>query len=131
MRTHAQFLLRDLEDPADWQTGLLYPVGTPKPAARAWALPLRAFDAGGALGLSGEVRPGTGAAVVRVERRTAAGWAPVTTGGLACAPGRPEFVTDGAGAFDVLAPWEGPGTYRLVWRRPDGTEAVGAEVPVT
>ncbi len=130
VRTHAQFLLRDLEDPDDWQTGLLFPDGTPKPAARAWALPLHASRAGGALRLAGEVRPGTGPAVVRVERLGPGGWAGVRTSGLACAPGDAAFVTDGAGAFDVLAGWQGPGTYRLVWRRPDGTEAIGAAVPV-
>lgn len=145
----AQFLLRDIDDSEsgfpessrrrwrDWQTGLLYANGRPKPAAQAFKIPLHAqlaTDPQGnpALLLFGGVRPGHGFRVVRVERREGPDgpWAPVATVGRHCDQQSGEFGTEGDGFFTRLAPWQGPGTYRLGWRRGEGYE-YGAEIDVT
>ena len=145
----AQFLLRDIDDAEsgfpessrrrwrDWQTGLLYADGRPKPAAQAFKIPLhaqRTLDAQGheALLLFGGVRPGHGFKVVRVERRdTPDGpWTPVQTVGPKCDEQAGDFGTEGNGFFTRLAPWQGAGTYRLGWKRGNGYE-YGAEIAVT
>jgi hypothetical protein len=143
----AQFLLRDIDDSEsgfpessrrhwrDWQTGLLYADGRPKPAAQAFKIPLHvqlATDAQGqpALLLAGGVRPGHGYRVVRVERKESTGWVPVETVGPKCDQQTGDFGTEGDGFFTRLAPWKGPGTYRLGWRRGDRYE-YGADIDVT
>lgn len=145
----AQFLLRDIDDAEsgfpkrsrrrwrDWQTGLLYADGRPKPAAQAFKLPLHvqhvvAPDGQPAVLLFGGVRPGNGFKVVRVERREAAGgpWVPVQTVGRHCDEHSGEFGTEGNGFFTRLAPWHGPGAYRLGWKRGDRYE-YGAEIEIT
>jgi hypothetical protein len=145
----AQFLLRDIDAGEsgfpessrrrwrDWQTGLLYADGRPKPAAQAFKIPLHAqlaTDADGkpALLLSGGVRPGHGFRVVRVERRDPSSglWSGVQTVGKECDQQTGDFGTGGDGFFTRLAPWQGPGSYRLGWRRGDGYE-YGAVIDVT
>jgi hypothetical protein len=147
-RMFAQFLLRDI-DPLearrqpghrrywnDFQTGLFFADGTPKPAALAFRLPfwaeLRAVGGQTVVLLFGGVRPADGRAVVRVERRPAAGgpWVPVSVSGDRC-DGRegPTFLTDSAGWFLRAAPYEGPAAYRLARLRQDGSWETGVEVP--
>ena len=147
-RMFAQFLLRDIDAaesgfPAssrrhwrDWQTGLLYHDGRPKPAAQAFKIPLHAQYAVGADGTAallvfGGARPGDGTKVVRVERQdgTTGRWNPVRTTGASCDEQAGEFLTDGQGFFTRTAAWEGPGRYRLAWRH-GGAYEYGAEIAV-
>jgi hypothetical protein len=147
-RTTAQFLLRDI-DPAesgrprgtrsfyrDWQTGLFDADGDAKPAARAFKLPFwaqtQSFGTVSAVLLFGQVRPGTGQRVVRVERQDAVSgrWSSVRTVGPTCDPQSPEFLTDKAGFFLRTAPAEGASSYRLAWQHEDGSVEVGVPIPV-
>jgi hypothetical protein len=137
-RMFAQFLLRDIGKPRgrDYQTGLLYADGRPKPAARAFKLPLFASlavagDGSPALVLYGGVRPGAGARPVRVERRAPGTgvWVPVATVGETCDQPSGTFLTGPDGYFHRLAPWEGPGDYRLGWVH-GGTVEYGPATPV-
>ena len=143
-----QFLLRDIRPGqsghtkrsrrywSDWQTGLLYADGRPKPAAQAFKMPLYGAYAVGpdgqpALVLYGGVRPGDGRKVVRVERQdpTSGLWSGVQTAGTQCDNATDEFFTDGDGFFTRTAPWQGPGRYRLGWRH-GGIFEYGAPVDV-
>ena len=145
----AQFLLRDIDEKEsgfpessrrrwrDWQTGLLYADGTPKPAAQAFKIPLHAQltygqDGKPAVLLFGGVRPGNKRQIVRVERKDPASgqWAPVDTAGRECDPQSGEFGTEGDGFFLRTAPWHGPASYRLAWKRGDAQYEYGAEVSV-
>jgi hypothetical protein len=147
-RMFAQFLLRDIDAGEsgfpkgsrrrwrDWQTGLLYADGTPKPAAQAFKIPLHAqYAIGGdgqpALMLYGGVRPGDGRRTVRLERQdpVSGRWNPVRTTGTACDEQTGDFFTEGDGFFTRTAPWEGPGRYRLGWRH-GGRYEYGAEIAV-
>ena len=59
---------------------------------------------------------------MRVERREAAGWAPVTTYGRTCDDTGHAFVTDAQGGFQRGVPAvPGPADYRFSWRRSDGS----------
>lgn len=149
VKMFAQFLLRDI--PAsdsgfkpgskrrwrDYQTGLLYADGTPKPSAQAFKIPLFASysatpDGQPAVVLYGGVRPGSGRKIVRVERRRLGTdvWAPVQTlGGLSCEQGAPDFLTDENGFFRRAAAWDGPAEYRLGWAHGGGVE-YGSVIPV-
>ena len=125
----AQFLLRDIEAPADnpgrdYQTGILYSDGRPKPAAMAFKLPLFASpntapDGTRGLVLFGGVRPGATNRVVRVERRAIGSrdWLPVATVGDSCDEESGAFLTGSDGFFRRTAAWDGPADYRLVWDR--------------
>lgn len=134
VKMFAQFLLRDtpVTEPEpgrdrrrnNFQTGLLFADGQPKPGASGFTLPLfGSLDTTAtgeqALVLYGGARPGDGPQVVRVERRIGPDqWAPVQTfGGVSCGATDRDFVTDRSGFFRRIAPWEGPGAYRLVWQR--------------
>jgi hypothetical protein len=141
VRMFAQFLLRDI-DPAgrtgfnDFQTGLLYADGRPKPAAQAFKIPLFATyatapDGSQGMVLYGGVRPGTGRQIVRVERRAPGSkdWVPVQTVGDSCDQDAGEFFTDANGFFRRTAAWEGPGDYRLGWEH-GGDVEYGAVIPV-
>jgi len=146
-RMFSQFLLRDI-DPrqsmrrpgqtrywSDFQTGLFFADGTPKPAAQAFRLPFwaEARTVGGqpVVVLFGGVRSARQRAVVRVERRGGAGpWVPIAVSGETCDNGGPAFLTDSAGWFTRVAPYEGPASYRLARLRPDGDWEPGIEVPV-
>jgi hypothetical protein len=147
-RMFAQFLLRDIDAAEsgfpkrsrrhwrDWQTGLLYADGRPKPAAQAFKIPLHAQYAIGADGrpallLYGGARPGDGRKVVRLERQdaTTGRWSPVRTTGTACDETAGEFLTEGDGFFTRTAAWEGAGRYRLGWKH-GGAYEYGAELDV-
>jgi hypothetical protein len=153
VRMFSQFLLRDL-DPRetgarpgsrdywrDWQSGLLFADGTPKPAAQAFKLPFWARLAQTSTGVPavltfGQVRVGGSGVkrvpqVVRVERRGADGvWTPVAgVGRTSCGDGAAEFLTDGEGFFERALPAGAPGdVYRLAWRTPGGRWDAGTEV---
>ena len=135
VRMFAQFLLRDIdaresgfppESPRhwrDWQSGLLFADGRPKPAAQAFKLPLHVEAHDGLLLFHGGVRPNRGAELVRIERREAAGWVPVET----C--GETDFLTQPDGFFTRTAPVV-PGPFRLAWLR-GGNVDYGVTIPVT
>jgi hypothetical protein len=151
VRMFAQFLLRDLAPDEtgarpgtraywkDWQSGLLFADGTPKPAAQAFELPFWARLVTTTAGIPavltfGQVRPAPDGVpqVVRVERRGPGGtWAPVATVGRAsCGDEATQFLTDRDGFFERALPAGGFGdVYRLAWRTPSGRWDVGAEVP--
>jgi Cellulase (glycosyl hydrolase family 5) len=147
-RMFAQFLLRDIDAAEsgfpkrsrrhwrDWQTGLLFHDGRPKPAAQAFKIPLHVqytvgADGQAALMVFGGARPGDGRKVVRLERQdaTTGRWTPVRTTGPACDEQAGEFLTDGSGFFTRTAAWEGPGRYRLGWKH-GGAYEYGAEIAV-
>jgi Cellulase (glycosyl hydrolase family 5) len=150
-RMFAQFELRDVDPTtgrrahfskasraywADYQSGLYYDDGRPKPAATAFQLPFWAQreqqGAGQAVMLWGMVRPGKDRRVVRFERRDPAtgAWTPVQTYGPACAIEPAASYTDTAGVVTAFVPWVGPSTYRMSWLRPDDTWLPGAPVAV-
>lgn len=145
----AQFLLRDI-DPAesgrkkgtrqyyrDWQTGLYAADDTPKPAVEAFKLPFFAQTQGvgddRSVLLFGQVRPGTGQRTVRVERQDTPGgpWSPIQTFGASCDRQNAEFLTDDGGFFLRSTAFVGPGSYRLVWGRPDGVWEPGQPMAVS
>lgn len=146
--TFAQFELQDV-DPShgtlsprsasywrDYQTGIEYADGTPKPAQRAFAMPFWAqgeYQAGSrVLVLFGTLRPAEGRQVVRFERQEPGSgvWSPISTYGLLCARNQPDVITDSASTIFTTAPWQGPGTYRMLWRRSDGTWLDSVPIPV-
>ena len=148
VRMWPQFLLRDI-DPAesgfpksskrryrDWQTGLFFHDGVPKPSAQGFKVPLHLQYALGpnkepALFVWGGVRPGDGRRTVRLERLVAPGmWQNVPTSDRSCNQQNGEFLTRTDGFFDALAAWEGPGTYRLGYLHGDGRWEYGAEIAV-
>ena len=149
VRMWPQFLLRDIDAkesgfPAssprhwrDWQTGLLYEDGKPKPAAHGFKVPLHVEFAKGpnsepALLVWGGVRPGNGRRTVRLERRQADGsWRTVLTSDRSCNQQNGEFLTGDDGFFTALAAWEGQGTYRLGFLHGDGRWDLGTEVAVS
>lgn len=134
-RMMAQFLLRDIDPKEsgkkyatrsyyrDWQSGLFTAAGEAKPAARAFKLPFWAQTEGTgdrkAVMLFGEVRPGKGPQVVRVERRDerTGTWAAVQTFGPSCDSENAEFLTDHGGFFLRSAAHVGAGAYRFAWQR--------------
>jgi hypothetical protein len=124
----AQFLLRDIEAlpgtrPGSrkrwrqYQTGLEFNDGRPKPSLFAFPLPFFADWRGGSGHAFGEVRPGSGARRVAIERLGSdGGWR-----------AGPSFETAGDGTFRrTLAR---PGTYRFRWLR-QGEPAYSAQVTV-
>jgi hypothetical protein len=149
-RMFAQFLLQDLgpdassPDPArrwrDYQSGLLFEDGSPKPALQAFKLPFwvapRAVAGQQVLVAFGQVRPGSGLQRVAIEVLGADGvWRTVgSTEARAaadhdCSGDATEFLTDSAGFYLRVLPYQGALTYRARWTRPDG-ESEHA-VPVT
>ena len=144
----AQFLLRDIDPRAagrrpgdrrywnDFQTGLFFADGTPKPATQAFRLPfwaeVREVAGQRVVLLFGGVRGARERAVVRVERRGPGDeWVPVAVSGETCDDGGPTFLTDSAGWFLRVAPWEGAAEYRLARLLPNGEWEPGIEVPAT
>ena len=147
-RMFAQFLLRDIDAdesgfPAssprhwrDYQTGLLYADGTPKPAAQAFKIPFHAQPYAGEHGpvllLFGGVRPGSGRKLVRVERQDPASgrWLPIPTARRGCFDATPSFFTEPDGFFVHTTAYLGAGRYRLGWSRGENVWEYGAEVAV-
>ena len=78
-------------------------------------LPLHVEQRDGALLFHGGVRPNSGAEMVRIERRSPAGWVPVST----C--GETDFLTAPDGFFTRTAPVVA-GPYRLAWQRGTAVE---------
>lgn len=117
VRSFAQFLLRDLPERQastprlrwrDYQTGLQFADGTPKPAETAFRYPLVVRRAGPrAVWLWGLVRPGAGRRSVRVSTPLAGRiWSPV--------PGLPSIIdTDERGHFAVEANADPDALYRI------------------
>lgn len=123
VRSVAHFLYRDLgrrdgtRNPwGDFQTGLLYESGEPKPARDALALPLVAQRAGAdRVRFWGLVRPGEGPVDARVEVSTPEGWEPVL-----------EARTDAAGVFERTVAVDPSATFRLVAAGRTGAPLAGA-----
>jgi hypothetical protein len=138
-RMMAQFLLRDIDPKEsgrkassreyyrDWQSGLFTASGEAKPAVLAYKLPFWAQTQGEgdrkAVLLFGEVRPGRGPQIVRVERKDlkTAAWVPIQTYGPSCDAENAEFLTDHGGFFLRSAPALGATAYRFSWQRSDGS----------
>jgi hypothetical protein len=144
-RMFAQFLLRDIDqrDPrrrgtkwSEFQTGLFFSDGTPKPAVQAFRMPFWAQvqDAAGqpSVLLFGGVRPARGPVVVRVERRDGAvdTWHPVEVTGERCDSNGPAFIADPSGWFLRAASYAGPADYRLSRLLPSGSWESGIALPV-
>jgi hypothetical protein len=114
VRAWAQFLLRDLPAPSDFQTGLEFPDGSRKPALSAFAFPLAARRAGpGRVAFWGRARPGDGERRVRI---TVAG-RPLRT-----------LETSADGAFAFTAAADPHATFRLELERGDEWTPVGMPV---
>jgi hypothetical protein len=147
-RMFAQFLLRDV-DPResgrrantrgyyrDWQSGLFTADGVAKPALDAFKLPFWAQmqEVAGipTVLFFGQVRPGKGRQMVRLERQDPQSgvWEPQNTLGINCSPTDQIFLTNTAGFFLRTAPGGGAGTYRFSWRNQDGNWESSVPVPV-
>lgn len=138
-----QFLLRDRPgDPAgpqmrpfgDWQTGLIYADGTPKPAAAAFRAPAFARCVGTGRSRQvmawGRLRAGAPGADATLEAESPAGtYAPLATA-ASRRRGAPRAIVAQAtlpGAPVVrYAPWRRGARYRIAWTAPDGTTAASA-----
>lgn len=146
----AQFELRDVDPTTghlkprsaaywkDYQTGLQYADGTPKPAERAFEMPFWAqgeYRLGQrVMVLFGMIRtPSQGRQVVRFERQEpgSTAWTPIGTYGLTCQQRGPDVLTDSSGTIFTTAGWQGPGSYRMLWRRSDGSWLDSVPIPVT
>jgi len=68
------FLVRDEPDLGGWQSGLLTAAGVAKPSYRAFALPLAQEPGRGSV-LWGQVRPGSGRRVYRLQKLVNGRWA--------------------------------------------------------
>jgi hypothetical protein len=131
-RMFAQFLLQDLADPRDYQTGLLYPDGRSKPALQAFKLPFwaQAQESNGQsyVVVWGQVRPERGAQSVALEvQRPDGSWhalpsfaATPTPDGRNCPTQNEQFLTDENGFYLRVVPYQGLLSYRARWMRSDG-----------
>ena len=140
-RMFAQFLLQDIGPDRrygtrsarrwhDYQTGLYYHDGRPKPALQAFRLPFwiepRGFGVEPELTIFGQVRPGAGSQRVTIERRAGDGsWEGVASRerdplDACCSLASVEFDTDAEGFYLRTVPNTGGGSYRARWLLPDG-----------
>ena len=147
----AQFQLNDVAPPAgargpvgqsrDWQTGLYFNDGRPKPAAQAFRVPFWAEGdsvAGTELVvLFGQVRPNSGRKRIEIEMHAPDGtWIPVQTyetrpaGDFNCDSNTTSFLTDAEGTYLRAAPYEGPATYRARWIKGNGKSEYGVTITV-
>ena len=146
----AQFLLNDIAAPEkgsarkrsrDWQSGLFFHDGSPKPAAAAFKVPFWAESQSVAgsdvVVLFGQVRPTAGRKRVEVEMRRPDGtWVPTVTyetrpaGDVNCGEETTIFLTDQHGFYLRVAPYQGPATYRARWVRGDGRSDYGVTMRV-
>jgi hypothetical protein len=126
VRSVAQFLLRDVPARpgpdaatrwADFQTGLRFSNGDPKPAFAAYELPLVARREGaGRVSFWGLVRGASGPVPARVELLVPdTGWRPLA-----------EVQTGDDGTFEVSAETDPAGTFRLVSGHRTGAVLIGA-----
>ena len=146
----AQFLLNDIgpreggnneiDRSYDFQTGLYFHDGRPKPAVAAFKLPFwaesRTLAGNDAVVLFGQVRPSAGRKRMEIEvRGPEHTWVPVqtyetrTAGDLSCGDSA-SFLTDAEGFYQRVAPYQGPATYRARWIKADGKSEYGTSVPV-
>lgn len=150
-RMFAQFLLNDIgPDPRypagsgrrwrDWQSGLYYHDGTPKPALQGFRMPFWAETehvAGQDLVLAfGQIRPAAGQQTVTLEvQRPDGRWTETRSVDTRLAADRTcesegrSFLTDREGFYLRALPAGGTLTYRPRWTRTDGSVEYG--VPVT
>jgi len=147
----AQFLLNDIEPPPgtndpleisrNWNSGLYFHDGRPKPAVKAFRFPFwaesRSLAGNDVVVLFGQVRPNSERERVEVEMRTPDGtWIPIqtretrTAGGPAACDVETSFLTDPEGFYLRLAPYERPARYRARWIKSDGTSEYGVSVAV-
>ena len=152
VRMWPQFLLKDLgrrsdADVAagkraygDWQSGLLFVDGTPKPSFTTFQLALHA-DCETVKGkkqvlIWGHVRPARGAQQVQLTTKAAGGFRPAVSAasakGLPAISGRKvkasaalPFMTAGDGTFIRYAPFRRGAQYRLETKGADGKPVVG------
>jgi hypothetical protein len=129
----AQFLFQDMADPRDYQTGLLYPDGSDKPALQAFKLPFwaeaRETDGRPFVVAWGQVRPQSGPQSVELEVQGSDGvWhtvpslpaGPSPGDGRDCPAENEQFLTDDHGFYLRALPYRGIVAYRARWIRPDG-----------
>jgi len=146
----AQFLLNDIapkgaktpiERSRDWQTGLYFHDGRPKPAAQAFKVPFWAeahsVPGGDFVVLFGQVRPESGRKQMEVEVKTPDGtWIPLQTyetrptGDFDCGEGTTSFLTDAQGFYQRIAPYQGRATYRARWIKTGANPEYSVTVPV-
>jgi hypothetical protein len=136
----AQFLVNDIGPPkgarpveraGNFQTGLYFHDGRPKPAVQAFKLPFwaesRSLAAGDVVVLFGQVRPDTGNRQIEIEVKGPNDtWLPVHTyetrpaSGYTCGEDETVFLTDSEGFYLRVVPYQGRATYRARWIRADG-----------
>jgi hypothetical protein len=147
----AQFLLNDIGPPEgargaversrDFQTGLYFHDGRPKPAAQAFKVPFWAESeeiAGNDLVvLFGQVRPNSGRKRIEIEMHGPHGtWLPIQTyetraaGDFNCGGDATSFLTDSQGFYLRIAPYQGQASYRARWIKTDGKSEYTIPVPV-
>jgi hypothetical protein len=148
VKTWPQFLLRDLPgDPAgpqgrafgDWQSGLFFADGSPKPSAASFRAPL--FAACQTNGrrtwtvLWGRVRRLDPAGTVGIESRTTAGaaWVVESTWrsarrAVALSAGAAAVAATGGGGFTRYVPYTRGDVYRLRWTDPTTGQQSGIAV---
>ena len=150
VRSFPQFLLADMgkvsaadaargkREYGDWQSGLYFNDGTPKPAATSFPLALHvdcttglSRKKGKLLVIWGHVRPGTGTRQVRIESGTKAAFRPAATAaslsaGVVKAAAATPFATDANGYFLRFAPYQKGMSYRITV---DGTGTGIAKTP--
>jgi hypothetical protein len=148
IKSFPQFLLQDMgkvsaadaargkREWGDWQSGLYFNDGTPKPAATSFPLALHvdcttdlSRKRGKVLVIWGHVRPGSGARRVTMESgkaafRPAATAASLKAGVVRAASSTP-FTTDPSGYFLRFAPYRKGTSYRFTYRDAQGQEQTG------
>jgi len=155
IKSFPQFLLQDMgkvseadaargkRDYGDWQSGLYFNDGSPKPAATSFALALHVDCTTGLsknkraklLVIWGHVRPGNGPRQVRMESGTKAAFRPAATAatlraGSVRASSVTPFTTDASGYFLRFAPYQRGVSYRFAYKDGAGQDQTGlAESP--
>jgi hypothetical protein len=148
IKSFPQFLLQDMgkvssadaargkREYGDWQSGLYFNDGTPKPAATSFPLALHvdcttdvAKKRGKLLVIWGHVRPGNGPRQVTMESgkaafRPAATAATLSAGVVRAASVTP-FTTDASGYFLRFAPYQKGVTYRFAYKDANGQAQTG------
>jgi len=144
VRMFPQFLVRDIGPDLrfapgssaryrDFQTGLFDVRGRAKPAVRAFRVPFWAYRDGGDAVLFGQVRPGAGTHLVRIEREVRPGRWEVAETRDARLPGSllaTGFETDARGYFVRRLASPAPTRVRARWLRPSGGLPVSIDLVV-
>jgi len=152
IKSYPQFLLRDMgtvsqadaargkRDYGDWQSGLFFNDGTPKPAATSFPLALH-VDCTTELNKSrakllviwGHIRPGSGPHPVTIESGAKAAFRPAGTAaslasGKVRAASVTPFLTDSGGYFLRFAPFLKGAQFRVSYRDAAGQAQTGLAV---